>query len=297
MTEPDHRCAPARPDPKAATPARVAALGPFFAFETRQESGIPGPPPAPWRALGELLDDPSVLRARVTAVRGYLAAAGGQPVTAVEERVAASVTQLGLASRLLSPAFAVGVLTGEALPFDPRRAWWQPVPGGPFPLSLPRRTTGRGAGGDPGEDPGASASASADQEPETGEPWDPVGLADRLARDLLDGPIRELVAAAGAYSLSPHILWGNVASAVNGAASAIARTAPELAGRAGELATQLLDRPPLRGAGGPTADGGGFRRRSCCLIYRAAPDRAGALCGDCVLTGRPRPLPGRAGLR
>ncbi|MFF7638041.1 (2Fe-2S)-binding protein [Kitasatospora sp. NPDC008050] len=239
-------------------PERIAALGPFFAFETH----APGPVEGPWRSMGELLDEPSVLRDRVAAVRGYLAAGGGQPAEAVELRVAASVTQLGLASRLLSPGFAVAALTGAVLSYGLRDARWQPTPGSLFPLSLPDRTAAPVA--------------------------DPAERAARLGRELFDGPIRELAAATGGFALSPRILWGNVASAVNGAASAIARTEPELAGEAREFADRLLEQPPLRGAGGRTDDGSGFRRRSCCLIYRAAPDRAGALCGDCVLTSPPR---------
>ncbi|MGH3983503.1 MAG: (2Fe-2S)-binding protein [Pseudonocardiaceae bacterium] len=30
-----------------------------------------------------------------------------------------------------------------------------------------------------------------------------------------------------------------------------------------------------------------FVGRSCCLIYRAAPNVAGAVCGDCVLSRDP----------
>ncbi|GAB2739660.1 (2Fe-2S)-binding protein [Kitasatospora kifunensis] len=233
---------------------RITALGPFFAFETHG----PGPAEGPWRAMGELLDDPAVLRGRVAAVRDHLAAGGGQPAEAVELRVAASVTHLSLASRLLSPSFAVAVLTGEVLSYGLREARWQPTPGGMFPLSLPERPTAPVA--------------------------DRAERAARLGRELLDGPIRELVEVAAGYSLPPRLLWGNVASAVNGAASAIAYTAHELAGQAREFAHLLLNQPVLRGAGATADDGSGFRRRSCCLIYRAAPDRAGALCGDCVLT-------------
>lgn len=253
MTEPERRSDPTRPEPRATVPDRITALGPFFAFETH------GPIPAaePWRSMAELLDDPSVLGGRVAAVRGYLAAGGGQSAEAVELRVAASVTQLGLASRLLSPSFAVAVLAGAVLPYGLRELRWQPTPGGTFPLSLPDRTPVPVA--------------------------DPVERAVRLGKELFDGPIRELVEATRAYSVSPHILWGNVASAVNGAASAITRTTPALAGPARAFAGLLLDQPPLRGTSTTAGAYGGFRRRSCCLIYRAAPDRAGALCGDCVL--------------
>ncbi|MFF3073265.1 IucA/IucC family C-terminal-domain containing protein, partial [Kitasatospora sp. NPDC057936] len=224
-----------------------------------------GPPGQPWRPMDELLDQPGVLGERVTSVRGYLAAAGGQSPDAVEERVAASVTHLGLVARFVSPAFGVAVLDGALLAYGLRETGWQPALGGLFPLSLPCR------------------------EPEhvTG----PAELAVRLAAEVLDGPVRELVQAVAAFSVSPRILWGNVASAVNGAAAAIARSTPELAGQAREFAARLLEQPPLRGAGTLAPDGTGFRRRSCCLIYRAAPDHAGALCGDCVLTVPPGTRP------
>ncbi|GAA2133187.1 (2Fe-2S)-binding protein [Kitasatospora kazusensis] len=243
-----------RTAPRAATPDRVAALGPFFAYRTHAAHRADGS----WRPMAELLDDPAVLRDRVATVRGHLAAAGGQPPEAVEERVAASVTHLGLVARLASPAFAVAVLDGALLRYDLREARWQPTPGGLFPLSLPLRAP----------DPVA----------------DPAELAGRLAAELLDGTVRDLAEAFAGFSVSPHILWGNTASAVNGAATAIGRSSPQLAARARELAARLLELPPLRGAGTSAVDGSGFRRRSCCLIYRAAPDHAGALCGDCALT-------------
>lgn len=244
--------------PGAAMPQRLAALGPFFAIDCHDD----GPVLPPWRPMAELLDDTAVLRERVAGVRTYLAAAGGQPLEAVEERVAASVTHLGLAARLVSPAFAVAVLDGAVLRYGLREARWQPVPGGMFPLSLPQQ----------------ALEPVADQ----------VELADRLGADLLDGPVRELSEALGAgFGVSARILHGNVASAVSGAAAAIARSAPQLAPGARELVAQLLARAPLQGAGTAADDGTGFRRRSCCLIYRAAPDHAGALCGDCVLTAPP----------
>jgi ferric iron reductase protein FhuF len=82
-------------------------------------------------------------------------------------------------------------------------------------------------------------------------------------------------------SVSPRVLWGNVASAVNGAAAMIAATRPDLAGPAAETASAMLANPALTGTfqGRPLR---GFRRRNCCLIYRLSPERP-AYCGDCVL--------------
>ncbi|MFG1808010.1 (2Fe-2S)-binding protein [Streptomyces sp. NPDC049040] len=231
----------------------IAALGPFFAVSTHPAGA---PPAGPWASMtGPLLAE------RAAGVRAYLAAAGGQPQDAVEPRVAASVAHLGLAARLVSPALAAAVLHRRPLGYDLGAVRWQPALGGPVPVSLP----------DDALRPALPA---------------PDRLADAVARLLLDGPLAELADHMGALGVSRHILLGNTASAVNGAATALAAARPELAARAHAFTALLLDRPPLRAQSARTP-AGTFRRRSCCLIYRAAPDRAGALCGDCVLHGTP----------
>lgn len=231
----------------------ITALGPFFAVATHPAGA---PPAGPWQPLtGPLLAE------RAAGVRAYLAAAGGQPPEAVEPRVAASVAHLGLAARLVSPALAAAVLHGRVLGCDLGAVRWQPALGGPVPLSLPD---------DALLPPAAAPSAGR--------------LADAVARRVLDGPLAELAGLFGASGVSPHILLGNTASAVNGAATALGAARPELAARARAFTALLLERPPLRPQRGRTP-AGAFRRRSCCLIYRAAPGRAGALCGDCVLHG------------
>ncbi|HEY4017458.1 MAG TPA: (2Fe-2S)-binding protein [Pseudonocardiaceae bacterium] len=158
-------------------------------------------------------------------------------------RVAASVTHLGLLARLVSPTLGVAVLSGEFPALDLADLWWQPELGGTFPLSAHYR-------------PGGSPAA------------------------LVDGPLRTLTAA---FAVSNKILWGNVASAINGAATMIAANRPDLADRAAAFADDLLDTPQLRETSTRRADGR-FQRRSCCLIYQAAatPNRD-AVCGDCVL--------------
>jgi hypothetical protein len=266
--------------PCAAT-AEVAALGPFFAFTPYRVSGsatrtAPRPaaggapaeadtgavPPAiPGSGLWQPLDGPA-LAERVTAVRRYLASAAGGPPESVEVRVAASVAHLGLAARLLSPEAAAAVLHGRLFAHPLRAVRWQPALGGPPPLALPD-------------------SAPAEESADT--------LAERFARRLGHGPLAELAAAHRPFGVSPHILLGNTASALNGAAAMIAAARPELAARARAFASAVLDREPLRAQADRTA-AGGFRRRSCCLVYRAAPGRRGALCGDCAL----RPRGGRA---
>ena len=226
--------------------ADLAALGPYFAVEVHRP-GLPLRPP--WQSLGELTGSPGALAGRIGEVRERLAAAAGCPAAAVEFRVAASIAQLGLCARLLSPALGAAA-TGRTLPVDVGQARWVPALGGPFRLSLPE------------------AAVAAE--------------ADTAATDaLLAGPITQIVRVVEAMAVSPRVLWGNVASAVNGAVAMIAAARPDLAGPAAETAAAMLANPALTGTfqGRPLR---GFRRRNCCLIYRLSPERP-AYCGDCIL--------------
>jgi hypothetical protein len=226
--------------------ADLAALGPYFAVEVHR---VRSPLRPPWQPLGELTGSPDALAGRIGEVRERLAATAGCPATAVEFRVAASIAQLGLCARLLSPALGAAA-TGRTLPVDAEQARWVPALGGPFRLSLP--------------DDAVTAEAGTDE-----------------TAALLAGPVTQIVRAVEAMAVSPRVLWGNVASAVNGAATMIAAARPDLAAPAASAAAALLARPALAGTyqGRP---GAGFRRRSCCLIYRLSPARP-AYCGDCVL--------------
>ena len=238
-----------QPTPSAAGAgllADLAALGPYFAVEVHR----PGSPlRPPWQSLGELTGSPGALAGRIGEVRERLAAAAGCPAASVEFRVAASIAQLGLCARLLSPALGAAA-AGRTLPVDVGQARWVPVLGGPFRLSL--------------------AEAAVDAE---------AGTAATAA--LLAGPITQIVRAVEAMAVSPRVLWGNVASAVNGAATMIVAARPDLAGPAAEAAAAMLSYPALARTyqGRPLT---GFRRRNCCLIYRLSP-AAPAYCGDCVL--------------
>jgi hypothetical protein len=233
--------------------AGLAQLGPYFAVRIH----VPGQAlPASWRSLSTLLDSPDDLRQRIAEVRAALAA--GRPPEAVEFRVAASVTHLGVAARLISPALGTAVLSGRVLRMDPAEVAWQPVLGGPLPLSLP-----------------ASALAGSGDQPGAGQ------LAGELRQGVLNGPVRALTGVTAAMSVSPIVLQGNIASAVNAAASMIATARPDLATQAATIASALLSAPELAGTWTGSAEG--FRRRSCCLIYRAAPAATTAVCGDCIL--------------
>ena len=111
----------------------LTALGPFFAISGHPPGAAPAPP---WRPVSELVTASPALRERVASVRAILAARGGVAVAQIEPRAAASAVHLGLAARLAAPALGAAVLRR---PLDPRPGglWWQDVPGGPVPLSVP----------------------------------------------------------------------------------------------------------------------------------------------------------------
>ena len=244
--------------------ADLAALGPYFAVDVHRAAA---PPQPPWQPLGELIGSPDALAARIGEVRERLAAAAGRPPASVEFRVAASIAQLGLCARLLSPALGAAA-AGRALPVDAAQARWIPALGGPFPLSLPDTAL---------PDTALPATALAASGVRSSAAAGPAATAELLA-----GPITQIVRAVQAMAVSPRVLWGNVASAVNGAATMIAAARPDLAAPAAGAAEALLGLPVLAGTyqGRPLAN---FRRRNCCLIYRLSP-AAPTYCGDCVLT-------------
>jgi len=256
---------------------RLAELGPYFAIETHE----PGtPPPEPWLPLAGLLRDPAMLTARIGQVRHGLAAAAGLPDTRLDVRVAASVAHLGVTARLLAPALGAEAL-GGVLPLPPDQVWWVPELGGPFRLSAPGPERPADRPGRPADRPGRPAAGSA--RPAAGSAPPVPGAC----RDLLAGAVTELVAAVAGRSVSPRVLWGNVASAISGAATMIAAARPDLGGTARDAAAAALRFPALAGAAAGPPGTPAFRRRSCCLIYRLSGEPGAGLCGDCVLASRP----------
>lgn len=228
---------------------RLAGFGAYFAADSHAADAVPV---APWRPMSELLEDATVVSGRVEGVRGFLAAAGDVPVESIPLRAAASVMHLGLAARVLGPGYAAAVLGLDLPAYGLRDLRWQPAPGSTFALSI--------AGlDDAAEAPGA--------------------------RLRLEPAVTELCEIMRPFRLSPRILRGNLASALNGARAALSNAAPRLADRAGEELDRLLE-SPLLAETWRIADGR-FQRRSCCLIYQAAPNGRGPVCGDCVLL---RPL-------
>ena len=240
--------------------AELAGFGPFFAVQTH---GAGAAAPAPWQPLDTLLGSATALAARISAVRDSLAAAAGCPASQIELRVAASVAQLGIAARLISPVLGSAVL-GVPLGIDAGQARWVPAIGGPFPLSLARS-------GDAGR---------------LGRPQ-PAGLAEAVEplTELLAGPAGALVHMT-APMVSRRVLWGNVGSAINGAATVISTTRPPLRPAAVQVSAAALRFRELAGSyrGQPTTS---FQRRNCCLIYRIPGNPQ--YCGDCILNARERP--------
>jgi hypothetical protein len=233
--------------------------------------------------LAELLDE-DVVAERVGAARQTLVRMFGLAPGDVGERVVASITFLGLASRLLSPPLGA-VVAGGALPrADLDRMWWRAVEGGPVPIASC----------------GLVATAGLDA----------AAAARRLVEETVRGLVEPVLAVfRRRFALSDHVLWGNVASALGGAAgmiadteassattdaaaphSATARTADAGAGgsaeRAAAIVQAMLRMAPLLGTATlERPDSQRARwflvRRNCCLYYRLP---GGGTCGDCVLT-------------
>jgi hypothetical protein len=225
-----------------------------------------------------------VLLNRIGRVRSALAARSGDPAADVDQRVAASVTQLGLVARVVAPALAARAL-GQPLGLRLGGLWWQDTLGGPLPLSVPQ-PAGPDTASPVGVGPVAAGPVAAG--PITASTATSGGVAadlDRLVSELLAEVVAPITVATAAVSpVSDRVLWGNVASAVNGAAGQLARARPDLAAAAWATAAAFFRHPRLGTEPGPP--GPSFRRSSCCLIYRLAPGPAGAVCGDCVLGGR-----------
>ncbi|MEV4508902.1 (2Fe-2S)-binding protein [Dactylosporangium sp. NPDC049525] len=203
-------------------------MNPYFVWEDFA-------PDAGWRPFTELLD-PAVAAERVAVARETLIAMFGLDPATVPVRVVASVTFLGVASRLLAPP-----LITPRYP-APEQLYWKPVPGGPWPMACVAPPAG-----------GPSTAA----------------LHERVVLGLV-APL--LAMFQDRFRLSPKVLWGNVSSALAGAAGQLDDPA------AWAVVAELLDVEPLAG----TADlrGRALRRRNCCLYYRIP---GGGTCGDCVL--------------
>jgi len=226
----------------AAALSRAAEAGPYFAITLDPDELL-------WRPFAELLD-PAVLGENVAQVRRVLQERSGVPVDDLDLRACASIHALGLVSRLIAPALGSAALVGHvpALAIDQLR--WQRVAGGPVPVAVTQAS---------GEDVSGVDEA-----------------AVALHEAVIEPSVAPLLAAfEETFSLSPQVLWGNVASAVGGAATMLAQVECRFDPR--ELAQAVTARGPLRAMGDWTP---AFRRRNCCLFYKIP---GGGTCGDCVL--------------
>jgi hypothetical protein len=223
--------------------AAAAALGPFF-----EVTDVPGPG---WVTWAELVDgDP--LWQRVAYVASTLAAGPGTPD--VDGRIAASLTHLGLAARLLSPVLGAALLGGVLPVAEPREVHLQLSGANPLPLAMPTARSVRVA--DAGE------------------------LAGALDREWLVPAVQALSVQVTAHTgLSVQVLTGNTVSAVAGALRMAAAAAPELTAVAAATLDAVLAGGSLAGTG-RRRDDGGFVRGSCCLLYRLP---GAGTCGDCIL--------------
>ena len=190
------------PNPRRCDPGPAAGHAGGQAGGTRPLLRRRGPRPAysgtgPWQPLDALLGSAAALGDRSEDVRAALADPGGRDPESVEFRVAASVAQLGLAARLLAPVFGTALITRAAPPADVCQLRWVPAVTSLFRLSLPE------------------AAFTAPPSPDAGT------LARDLTRSLLHGLLGALVEAFAAMAVSRRVLWGNVASAINGSAAVV----------------------------------------------------------------------------
>jgi ferric iron reductase protein FhuF len=189
----------------------------------------------------------------VAATRRDLAFRQQARLTSVEARVAGSIHFLDVAARLLSPVLATAVLADTVPALTPRNTWCRPRHSGALTLGI----------------------AAARTEP-AGDPESAAAQIRSLVIEPVLGPLAR--AYRDRFGLADLLLWGNVASALVGAAGQLACRRPETAARTDVLVRTLLGAAPL--ADSVLRPPPGFLRNSCCLYYRL-PD--GGLCGDCVL--------------
>ncbi|TDD34677.1 (2Fe-2S)-binding protein [Actinomadura sp. KC06] len=168
-----------------------------------------------------------------------------------EMRIAASITQLGHAARLWSPVLYCAVAYGIVLDLEEL----QQAESGPR-LRLP--------------------APQGHRAPDDG----------RLAQALYQAVVvRHLdrLAAGLRVKVAAGLLYGNAASALAEAARTILAARPELRGDLVRLTEEMLNTSRLAGTGRITSADLDFRRRSCCLYYRA-PN--GEKCEDCSLASK-----------
>ncbi|KWX25894.1 hypothetical protein AFM11_00970 [Mycolicibacterium wolinskyi] len=231
-------------DDTAALLREVAELGEFFALPVADDGG--------WLPISTLLTD-TAMRDYTRRTQAAIASSMGVAESAVPLKAAASSLHLSIAARLLSPVVGAAVCLAAVPRLTTETVKWQRDSSHRPALAMTRADWVRVT------DPHQAARA----------------IAETVITDVF-APLNDTMRSAAA--LSPQVLWGNVASAANGAVTVLAQTqaAAERRGRA--LVAALIATAPLLDAAEFAA--GQFRRRNCCLFYQVP---GGGYCGDCVL--------------
>lgn len=223
----------------------IAALGDFFA--------LPAADPATWRPLASLCGDQAAVHEYTMRTRAATASGFGIDQADVPVKAAASSVHLSITARLLSPVVGSAACLGTVPLLTLDSLFWQ--------LDSSHRPV-----------LGAAGAASVSE-------TDPHRAATLIAGSLIGNVLSLLNDTMRlAESLSPQVMWGNIASAANGAVTVLAQSRPDARARGHDLVDALIAIEPLCG----TADfvGTRFRRRSCCLFYQVP---GSGYCGDCVL--------------
>ena len=234
----------------------VAQIGDFFNLVQPEPDGIP---------LRQLIESNGVYEERIAGTTRTLSRLLGAEPEQLPRRAVASLVFLGLAARLVAPALASAALYGLVPELTLDSTTMAELPDGRVVLRL-------------------TAFATLNDEPST----DPANLADLISRQLMQGPIRQLVTTFAARdALHPRLLWGNVASTVASSAPLVTQHHAGYANTIQELTAGLLSTQELAECGTVSRDRETlhFQRQSCCLYYKFS--RAGT-CGDCPLPSQAR---------
>ncbi len=243
----------------AAVLGEIASWGAYF--EVDVSSGDDPPDAGGWEPIASAVAA-DALRVRIDGTRAALAGTARSP-QAVPLRVAASVTHLGLLTRLLSPRIGAAAL-GLLLSTDVRDDRWIPGSGSGFALAV------------------------AAPEPRAVDAWSALPHARREAwtEAALSGVADRVSAAIDAVErLPPQVRDGNVVSAIHGSLAAAAWTRGGRPDRRHLACVEdLLASAVLASRWHGRVGDASFRRVSCCLIYRASdPPVPTHVCGDCIL--------------
>lgn len=221
-------------------------LGEFFV--------LPAADSDTWMPITSLLSDAATVRDYTHRTRTAIASSMGVGTTDVPIKAAASSAHLSIAARLLSPAVGAAVCVDAVPLLSPDSIYWQ------------RDSSHRPTLGVARLDWVAVSS--------------PAQAAAAIIDSLVDGVLRPLnETMRSATALSPQVLWGNIASAANGAVTVLSMSRPQDEPRGRTLIAALLAAQPLSGAAEFVGDR--FMRRNCCLYYQIP---GGGYCGDCIFT-------------